>query len=61
MVDRNIIAIGGGGFGRSLGNLKIEKHIISLVGMIIQMYVLFLQQLETMMPIKLIFIQSSHN
>ena len=30
MVDRNIIAIGGGGFGRSLGNLKIEKHIISL-------------------------------
>ena len=29
MVDRNIIAIGGGGFG-SLGNLKIEKHIISL-------------------------------
>ena len=30
MVDRNIIAIGGGGFGRSLGNLKIEKHIIIL-------------------------------
>ena len=33
MVKRNIVAIGGGGFGRSLGNLKIEKYIISLVPM----------------------------
>ena len=24
---RNIIAIGGGGFGRSLGQLNIEKYI----------------------------------
>tara|TARA_Y100001978_G_C23586143_1_gene381442 strand:- start:16 stop:696 length:681 start_codon:yes stop_codon:yes gene_type:complete len=30
MRKRNIIAIGGGGFGRSLGNLKIEKYIVSL-------------------------------
>tara|TARA_Y100001933_G_scaffold256978_1_gene302494 strand:- start:638 stop:1318 length:681 start_codon:yes stop_codon:yes gene_type:complete len=30
MGKRNIIAIGGGGFGRSLGNLKIEKYIVSL-------------------------------
>ena len=30
MVKRNIVAIGGGGFGRSLGNLKIERYIISL-------------------------------
>ena len=30
MVVRNIVAIGGGGFGRSLGKLKIEKYIISL-------------------------------
>ena len=31
MLDKNIVAIGGGGFGRSLGNLKIEEYIISLV------------------------------
>ena len=31
MPDRNIVAIGGGGFGRSLGSLKIEKYIVSLV------------------------------
>ncbi len=28
---KNIVAIGGGGFGRSLGTLAIEKYIISLV------------------------------
>jgi len=28
---KNIVAIGGGGFGRSLGSLEIEKYIISLV------------------------------
>ena len=31
MHSKNIIAIGGGGFGRSLGSLQIEKYIISLV------------------------------
>ena len=31
MLNKNIVAIGGGGFGRSLGDLKIEKYIISLV------------------------------
>ena len=31
MLSKNIVAIGGGGFGRSLGELKIEKYIISLV------------------------------
>ncbi len=31
MVNKNIVAIGGGGFGRSLGHLKIEKYIKSLV------------------------------
>ena len=31
MISKDIVAIGGGGFGRSLGNLKIEKYIISLV------------------------------
>ena len=30
MKNRNIIAIGGGGFGRSLGNLSIERYIISI-------------------------------
>ncbi len=30
MINRNIVAIGGGGFGRSLGSLKIEKYIVSL-------------------------------
>ncbi len=30
MHSKNIIAIGGGGFGRSLGSLKIEKYIISI-------------------------------
>ena len=30
MTNKNIVAIGGGGFGRSLGNLSIEKYIISL-------------------------------
>ena len=30
MIKRNIVAIGGGGFGRSLGTLKIEKYILSL-------------------------------
>jgi len=31
MITKNIVAIGGGGFGRSLGSLEIEKYIISLV------------------------------
>jgi len=31
MINKNIVAIGGGGFGRSLGKLKIEKYITSLV------------------------------
>ena len=31
MFAKNIVAIGGGGFGRSLGDLKIEKYIISLI------------------------------
>ncbi len=31
MAIKNIVAIGGGGFGRSLGTLKIEKYIRSLV------------------------------
>ena len=30
MTSKNIVAIGGGGFGRSLGPLEIEKYIISL-------------------------------
>ena len=30
MHSKNIVAIGGGGFGRSLGNLEFEKYIISL-------------------------------
>ena len=31
MDSKNIVAIGGGGFGRSLGSLEIEKYIISLI------------------------------
>ena len=31
MPSKNIVAIGGGGFGRSLGSLKIEKYIVSLI------------------------------
>ena len=31
MHSQNIVAIGGGGFGRSLGSLEIEKYIISLI------------------------------
>ena len=31
MKNKNIVAIGGGGFGRSLGSLQIEKYIISLI------------------------------
>lgn len=30
MPNKNIVAIGGGGFGRSLGNFLIEKYIVSL-------------------------------
>ena len=30
MQTKNIVAIGGGGFGRSLGDLYIEKYIVSL-------------------------------
>ena len=30
MHSKNIVAIGGGGFGRSLGSLEIEKYIVSL-------------------------------
>ena len=30
MHSKNIVAIGGGGFGRSLGSLEIEKYIISI-------------------------------
>ena len=29
-MDKHIVAIGGGGFGRKLGKLKIEKYIVSL-------------------------------
>ena len=31
MNSKNIVAIGGGGFGRYLGSLEIEKYIISLI------------------------------
>jgi aminopeptidase N len=31
MNNKNIVAIGGGGFGRSIGSLEIEKYIISLI------------------------------
>ena len=31
MTNKNIVAIGGGGFGRSLGSLDIERYIVSLV------------------------------
>ena len=31
MHNKNIVAIGGGGFGRSLGSLQIEKYIVSLI------------------------------
>ena len=31
MNSKNIVANGGGGFGRSLGSLEIEKYIISLI------------------------------
>ena len=31
MISKNIVAIGGGGFGRSMGSLEIEKYIISLI------------------------------
>jgi len=31
MHSKNIVAIGGGGFGRSLGSLEIEKYIVSLI------------------------------
>ncbi len=31
MNSKNIVAIGGGGFGRSLGSLAIEKYILSLI------------------------------
>ena len=31
MHSKNIVAIGAGGFGRSLGSLEIEKYIISLI------------------------------
>ena len=30
MSNKNIVAIGGGGFGRSLGDLNIERYIVSL-------------------------------
>jgi len=30
MPSKNIVAIGGGGFGRSLGTHEIEKYIVSL-------------------------------
>ena len=29
MSSKNIVAIGGGGFGRSLGSLDIEKYIVN--------------------------------
>ena len=31
MLNKHIVAIGGGGFGRSIGELKIEKYITSLI------------------------------
>jgi len=31
MPNKNIVAIGGGGFGRSIGSLQIENYIISLI------------------------------
>ena len=45
MPSKNIVAIGGGGFGRSLGSLEIEKYIISLINKKDQKFALFQQHL----------------
>jgi len=45
MPSKNIVAIGGGGFGRSLGSLQIEKYIVSLSNKKDLKFALFLQHL----------------
>ena len=54
---KQIIAIGGGGFGREIKNLKIEKYIIQQSKKIIQIYVLYQQRQEMMRDIFKIFIK----
>jgi len=47
MPSKNIVAIGGGGFGRSLGSLEIEKYIVSLTSKSSQKFASYLQHLAT--------------
>ena len=57
MHSKNIVAIGGGGFGRSLGSLEIEKYIISLISKKDQKFVLSQQLLAIVVCINLTFIE----
>lgn len=54
---RQIIAIGGGGFGREIGELKIERYIKEQSNKKILKYVLFQQQPVMMQVILKIFIK----
>ena len=60
-MKKQIIAIGGGGFGRSQGEGIIEKYILDQSNKKNQIYVLYLQQLEIMKPIRLTTIPPSLN
>ncbi len=46
-MDKQVIAIGGGGFGRNPGNGTIEQYILDQTNLKSQIYVLF-QQLQVM-------------
>ena len=50
--ERNIIAIGGGGFGRDPGEGIIEEYILKQTKKRNLIFALFLLQLATMKPIK---------
>ncbi len=60
-MDKQVIAIGGGGFGRNPGLGIIEKYILDQSKKRIQIYVLFPLRQVMMNHIKLAIIQLSVN
>ena len=60
-MDKQVIAIGGGGFGRNPGLGVIEKYILDQSKKRIQIYVLFPLRQVMMNHIKLAIIQLSVN
>ena len=59
--EKNIVAIGGGGFGRTTKDLRIEKYILNLSEKEKPNIVLYLLLLAIMTHTKLIFMMFLQN